>query len=88
MPILNAIGSSLFSVGAFGLTTAMNYALSGLVDWGIAIGFIAGGALGGYFGMRAAIRLAERKRVLTYFFVAIVFAVAGYILLRTGFPWA
>ncbi|HUJ99564.1 MAG TPA: sulfite exporter TauE/SafE family protein, partial [Stellaceae bacterium] len=30
MPILNAIGSSLFSVGAFGLTTAVNYALSGL----------------------------------------------------------
>ena len=44
MPILNAIGSSLFAVGAFGLTTAMNYALSGLVDWGIALEFIAGGA--------------------------------------------
>ena len=30
MPILNAIGSSLLSVGTFGLTTAVNYALSGL----------------------------------------------------------
>ena len=28
MPILNAIGSSLLSVGTFGLTTAVNYALS------------------------------------------------------------
>ena len=28
MPILNAIGSSLFSVGGFGLTTAISYALS------------------------------------------------------------
>lgn len=36
MPILNAICSSLFSVSAFGLTTAANYALSGLIDWGIA----------------------------------------------------
>ena len=33
MPILNAIGSSLVSVTAFGLTTAGNYAWSGLVDW-------------------------------------------------------
>ena len=32
MPILNAIGSSLLSVGTFGLTTAINYAISGLVD--------------------------------------------------------
>src|SRR3546814_4237518 len=29
MPILNAVGSSLFSVGAFGSATAFNYALSG-----------------------------------------------------------
>ena len=29
MPILKAIGSSLLSVGTFGLTTAINYALSG-----------------------------------------------------------
>jgi len=41
MPILNAIGSSLLSVGTFGLTTAVNYALSGLVDWTIAALFIA-----------------------------------------------
>ena len=36
MPILNAVGSSLFGVGTFGLTTAVNYALSGFVDWQIA----------------------------------------------------
>jgi hypothetical protein len=32
MPLINAIGSSLFAVTAFGLTTAVSYALSGLVD--------------------------------------------------------
>lgn len=32
MTVLSAVGSSLFSVGAFGLTTAANYAVSGLVD--------------------------------------------------------
>ena len=39
MPIINAIGSSLFSVSVFGSTTAANYALSGLVDWRIAAEF-------------------------------------------------
>jgi uncharacterized protein len=32
MGILNAIGSSLLSVGTFGLATALNYAVSGLVN--------------------------------------------------------
>ena len=36
MPLINAIGSSLVSVTAFGLTTAASYAWSGLVDWPLA----------------------------------------------------
>ena len=52
MPILNAIGSSLLSVGTFGLTTAVNYACSGLIDWAVAGLFIAGGLVGGLLGMR------------------------------------
>lgn len=84
MPILNAIGSSLFSVGAFGLTTAVNYALSGLVDWRIAAEFIAGGALGGWFGMKLAVRMAASRRALSYVFAAVIFLVAAYMLVRTG----
>ena len=84
MPILNAIGSSLFSVGSFGLTTAVNYALSGLVDWQIAAEFIGGGALGGLFGIKAAVRLASKKRALHYIFAGVVFTVAVYMLWRTG----
>jgi hypothetical protein len=68
MPILNAIGSSLFSVGSFGLTTAINYALSGLIDWTIALLFIVGGVGGGIVGMHSAIRLASNRRMLTYIF--------------------
>jgi uncharacterized protein len=86
MPILNAIGSSLLSVGAFGLTTAINYALSGLIDWTIAILFIAGGLVGGIFGMRAAIHLAKKRRMLTFVFAGVIFAVALYMLARTGLP--
>ena len=83
MPILNAIGSSLFSVGAFGLTTAINYALSELVDWSVALEFIAGGVVGGLIGMKLAVRLSEMKRVLSYVFAAVIFAVAAYMLYRT-----
>jgi len=86
MPILNAIGSSLFSVGSFALTTAVNYALSGLVEWAIALLFIAGGVAGGYVGMRAAVSLAANRRRLTFVFAGIIFAVATYMLVRTGIP--
>ena len=84
MPILNAIGSSLFSVSAFGLTTAANYALSDLVDWRAALEFIAGGAVGGLVGMRLAVRLSAHKRVLSTIFATILFAVGGYMMVRAG----
>lgn len=84
MPILNAIGSSLLSVGTFGLTTAINYAISGLVDWPIAGLFIAGGLIGGVVGMRAALILAKSRRVLTSVFAGVIFVVAIYMLGRTG----
>jgi uncharacterized protein len=84
MPILNAIGSSLFSVGIFGLATAANYAASGLVAWTVAAELIAGGALGGWAGMRLALRLSAGRRALSYAFAAVIFVVAAYMLARTG----
>src|SRR3954453_15541085 len=47
MPIMNAVSSSLVAVTAFGLTTAASYAWSGLVSWGLAALFVAGGIAGG-----------------------------------------
>ena len=84
MPILNAVGSSLFSVGAFGLTTAVTYALSGLVDWRLAGEFIGGGLIGGVIGLLLATRLAQRKRALTLAFAGVILAVAAYMLARSG----
>ena len=86
MPILNAIGSSLLSVGSFVLTTAVNYALSGSVEWTIALLFIAGGVGGGFLGMRAAMSLATNRRTLTLVFAGVIFSVAIYMLARTGLP--
>ena len=82
MPILYAVGSSLVAVTAFGLTTAANYALSGLVDWYLAALFVFGGVLGGLFGASAASSLAERKGALNTVFAALIVAVAIYMLVR------
>lgn len=86
MPILNAVGSSLFSVGTFGITTATNYAISGLIDWRIAILFIVGGVLGGMLGMRLAIRLAANRGALVKVFAVVLFVVAAYMLYRSAGP--
>lgn len=86
MPILNAVGSSLFSVGAFGITTAANYALSGLVDWRIAVLFIVGGVAGGMVGMKLAMRLASNRGALVKIFAVVLFAVAAYMLYRSAGP--
>ncbi|HEX5280522.1 MAG TPA: sulfite exporter TauE/SafE family protein [Micropepsaceae bacterium] len=84
MPILNAIGCSLFSVAIFGLATAANYAFSGMVAWSVAAEFIAGGAAGGWVGTKAAVRLAPNKRILSRILAAVIFAVAAYMLVMTA----
>ncbi len=84
MPTINAIGSSLLSVGTFGLATAANYALSGLIDWSVAAEFIGGGVVGGAFGMLLATRLAAHKSALSRIFAALVIVVALYVLYRSG----
>lgn len=82
MPMLNAIGSSLVSVTAFGLTTAASYAYAGLVDWPVAALFVAGAALGGYGGSRLARRLAGSRRLLQRLFAGLVVAVGLYVVAR------
>jgi uncharacterized membrane protein YfcA len=84
MPILAAVGSSLLAVSAFGLTTAANYAASGLVDWPLALVFIAGGAGGGIAGAFAARRLARARGLLNILFAGLIFAVAAYMLWRNA----
>jgi uncharacterized protein len=83
MPLINAIGSSLVAVTAFGLTTAGSYALSGLVDWPLALLFIIGGALGGLVGIKLAHRLSGHKHALTLTFSGIVVAVGIYVVIRS-----
>ncbi len=83
MPILYAVGSSLVAVTGFGLTTAANYAFSGLVDWPLAALFIGGGILGGLLGGSLASKLAVRKGALNTVFAGLIFVVAVYMLVRS-----
>lgn len=84
MMMMNAVGTSLVAVTAFGLTTATNYAFSGLVDWLLAGVFIAGGMAGGFFGTRLAKRLSGGTQLKTVFSV-LIFVVAFYMLYKS---WA
>ncbi|WP_274655227.1 sulfite exporter TauE/SafE family protein [Paenibacillus humicola] len=81
LPIVEAIGTSLFSVGTFGLTTAVSYSISGLVNWWIAIEYIAGGIVGGLIGTALASRWSEKRKTLQYIFTGVVLVVAVYMLI-------
>jgi uncharacterized membrane protein YfcA len=83
MPLINAIGSSLVAVSAFGLTTAASYAWSGLVDWPLAGLFVVGGALGGLLGIRLARHLSGYKHALSLTFSGIVIVVGLYVIARS-----
>ena len=84
MPLLTAIGSSLVAVTAFGLTTALNYAWSGLVDWPLAGVFLAGGVGGGIIGAFAAGQFSKRRGLLGSLFATLIFAVAIYVAWRSA----
>lgn len=83
MAMINAVGTSLVAVTAFGLTTALNYAGSGLVDWLLAGAFIAGGIVGSTLGARTAKRLSGTGQ-LTTVFAGLIFTVAAYMLWKSA----
>jgi uncharacterized protein len=83
MPTIAAIGSSLVAVGTFGMTTAVNYAVSGLVDWPVALLFILGGIAGGWIGARIAKRLAAQRQTLTRLLGCMLVVVSAYMLYRS-----
>lgn len=88
MPMLQAVGTSLVAVTAFGLTTAGSYAASGLVDWRLAAAFVAGGVVGSLAGARAAIALSRRRGLLTRVFAGVIIVVAAYMLARSLAAWS
>ncbi len=84
MPMLNAIGSSLVAVTMFGLTTAVSYAVSGLIDWPLAAVFVGGGIIGSLIGGAASRLLAQNTATLKTVFAVVIFVVAAYMLWQSG----
>jgi len=91
LPILEAVGSALVAVAAFGLTTAANYARSGWIDWPLAAVFIGGGTLGGIAGTILARRLSVVRGALHRLYASVVFLGALYMIYRSAtagpFTW-
>jgi len=79
--ILQAIGTSLVSVSSFGLVTAGRYFVAGNIEMVIALLFIIGGVLGGYFGIKISKKIPQEK--ITKIFSILLFAVATYIIVNT-----
>ncbi|MXP09151.1 sulfite exporter TauE/SafE family protein [Pseudoblastomonas halimionae] len=83
MPMIAAVGTSLVAVTAFGLTTAANYAFSGLVNWELALVFVIGGVLGSYLGTITARRLSGGGQLKTVFAI-LIFVVAAYMFWQSA----
>jgi uncharacterized membrane protein YfcA len=79
MPLLNAVGTSLFSVGIFGTTTGITYVFAGLVNPLIVAEYLGGGIL----GARLTFSLGAKKKTLARIFAGIVLIVAVYMLYVT-----
>ncbi len=82
MPLRNAVGTSLVTVTALGLTTATSYALSGLVDWPLVAMLAAGGIAGAAAGIVLGKRLAGRRRVMEAGFAVLVIVVGAHVTWR------
>lgn len=78
-----AIGTSLIAVTAFGAATATSYAISGLIDWRIAVIFILGGVLGGIGGGALGRLLASRKGALGTVLAGVIVVVGLYVVARS-----
>ena len=82
MPLVFAIGTSLVAVAAFGAATALNYAVSGMIDWRLAAAFVVGGIAGGLIGVSLGDVLAARKQTLGIVFACIVIVTGLYVVTR------
>ncbi|MEM3067996.1 MAG: sulfite exporter TauE/SafE family protein [Thermoplasmata archaeon] len=76
--IIQAVGTSLVSVGIFGLVTAIRYSIIGYVNIVISILYVLGGIFGGWIGTFFASKVS--KRLLTKIFSIIIIIVAFYMI--------
>ncbi len=81
--IIDAIGTSLLPVSAFGFTTAMRYALDSQINWIVAMLFISSGIGGGILGTRLSTKVPLGR--LAKIFAILLILVAVYIIIQNVF---
>lgn len=82
MTLAAAQATSLLSVAAFGASTAVNYSLSGLVDWGVVAAMTVGGAAGTLAGLPLSKRLGDNAALGRQLFAGLILIVAVYVGVR------
>ncbi len=82
--ITRAIGTSLISVGTFGVASGLEYFLRGESLIEVALLYVVGGVAGGYAGTSLAVKVP--KRALRIAYGAIIVVVGIYMLLKVN-PW-
>lgn len=82
MTLAAAQATSLLSVAAFGASTAVNYSLSGLVDWTLVGAMTVGGAAGTVAGLPLASRLGANAALGRRLFAGLILVVAVYVAVK------
>lgn len=82
MTLAAAQATSLLSVAAFGASTAVNYSLSGLVDWTMVGAMTVGGAAGTVAGLPLASRLGADAALGRRLFAGLILVVAAYVAVK------
>lgn len=82
MTLAAAQATSLLSVAAFGASTAVNYSLSGLVDWTLVGAMTVGGAAGTVAGLPLASRLGADAALGRRLFAGLILVVAAYVAVK------
>lgn len=78
--IVDAIGTSLLPVSAFGFSTAVRYFIGGQINLLVVLLFVVGGILGGFVGTKSAMKIPQQK--LLKVFGMLLFIVSAYIVFR------
>lgn len=82
MTLAAAQATSLLSVAAFGASTAVNYSLSGLVDWSVVGAMTVGGAAGTLAGLPLSRRLGDNAKLGRQLFAGLILVVAVYVAVK------